>query len=130
MDQDNEDLVETLEEVLDFAVTDNFHEYGDSEDEDNHRDSENVYHELEEKEEAEEEKITGKDPVPDYTDLDTDFGWEFYQDMGPGKPPWSYHDWSITQPPAAIQRYNVDYYSLVARTHKLAKLLHEIAESL
>ncbi len=86
-----------------------------------------AYHEMREEEIEDEEERMGKDPVPDYTDLDTDFEWKYMNDMQPGKRPWPIRDTSILFDPAAITRYNVDYYRLVARLERVADVLRKLS---
>jgi hypothetical protein len=72
-------------------------------------------------------KFDGSEDEPDVSDLDTDFDWEFYDKMYPGRRNWPVRDTAILYDPAAISRYNVDYFRLVARVAKVAKVLQALS---
>ncbi len=129
-------LVEELAEILNKGISDSDLEerspppflldQGDGSTDE----GEDVYHEVREEEIENEEERTGEDPVPDYTDLDTDFEWKYMDGMRPGHRPWPIRDTSILFDPSAITRYNVDYYRLVARTAKVGNVLESVARLL
>lgn len=107
---ETESLVDTLKDVIDFNVAEDGKLDVKSDDTDTKpsaydpkRDNDKAF--GEEYEEGKEE---------DYTDLDADFDWKFYDEMRPGTRPWPIRDHSILYDPAAITRYNVDFYMNVA----------------
>lgn len=65
----------------------------------------------------------GDEDEPDLSDLDTDFDWDFYEKMYPSKRNWPVRDTAVLYDPAAISRYNVDYFRLVARVARVARVL-------
>lgn len=65
----------------------------------------------------------GDPDEPNVSDLDTDFDWEFYDKMYPSKRNWPVRDTAVLYDPAAISRYNVDYFRLVARVARVARVL-------